>query len=70
METSPDGEFHDGVDLVPIEPAVGESLQMNDQDLGQIPQVELLGGRLVLLTLWTVPGGMKHNYSGNDGIQW
>ena len=29
---------------------------MDDQHLGQTPEVKLLGGLLVFLTIWTIPG--------------
>jgi len=43
------------VNLVPPVAVVGESLEVDDQGVGQGPQVKLLGGLLVLLALGTVP---------------
>lgn len=42
--------------LVPPVAVVGEPLEADDEDLRQHPEVELLGGLLVLLALGTVPG--------------
>ena len=52
---SPKGEVDQGVQLVPHVAAVGEPLEVDHQDRGQRPQVQLLSGLLVLLTGRTVP---------------
>lgn len=53
---SPDGKVHHVVDLIPPDEAPeGEAFELNDQDVGQTPQQQLLGGLAVLLALWTVP---------------
>jgi len=46
------------VNLVPPVAVVGEALEVDDQGVGQGPQVKLLGGLLVLLALGTVPAEM------------
>ena len=51
-------ELYHGVDLVPPVSVVGEPLEVDDQHLRQAPEVELLGGLLVLLTIGTVPGNI------------
>ena len=51
-----DGELNDCVNLVSPVSVVREPLEVDDQHLGQTPEVELLGGLLVFLTVWTVPG--------------
>ena len=38
-------------------PVIRESLQMNDQNFGQRPQIELLRRLPVFLTAWTIPNG-------------
>lgn len=52
----PEGEIHDGVQFLSGELGVGEPLEVDDQNLWQRPQVQLLGGQLVLLTHRAVPG--------------
>jgi len=55
---SPHGEVHHVVDLVPPNKAAeGEALELDDEDIGQPPQHQLLGGLTVLLALGAVPGG-------------
>lgn len=57
-ELSPDGEVHHVVDLVPPNKAAeGEALELDDEDVGQAPQHQLLGGLAVLLALGAVPAG-------------
>lgn len=52
----PDREVHHVVDLVPPDEAPeGEAFELDDQDVGQTPQQQLLGGLAVLLALWAVP---------------
>lgn len=51
----PDWEFHNRVELIPPVSAVGETFEVHHQDLGQGPQVKLLCGLLMLLTVGTVP---------------
>lgn len=51
----PKGKLHDAVKLLSGELGVGESLQVDDQHLGQRPQVQLFCGQLVFLTHRTVP---------------
>lgn len=51
----PEGEVHDAVELLSAELGVGEPLQVNDENLWQRPEVQLLGGQLVLLTHRTIP---------------
>jgi hypothetical protein len=48
-------EVDEGVQLVAPVAVVAEPLQADDQNGGKGPQVELLGGLLVLLALRTVP---------------
>lgn len=53
---SPDGKVDHVVDLIPPdETPEGEAFELNDQNIGQTPQKQLLGGLSVLLALWTVP---------------
>lgn len=57
-ELSPDREVHHVVDLVPPNKAAeGEALELDDEDVGQAPQHQLLGGLAVLLALGAVPAG-------------
>ena len=51
-----DRELYDSVYLIPPVSVVGEPLQVDDQDLWETPEVELLSGLLVFLTLRAVPG--------------
>lgn len=51
----PDWELHDCVKLIPPVSIVGETFEVDHQDLRQGPQVKLLCGLLVLLTVGTVP---------------
>lgn len=52
----PDWEVDHVVDLVPPDEAPeGEAFELDDQNVGQTPQQQLLGGLAVLLALWTVP---------------
>ena len=44
------------VQLVPPVPVVAEPLEADHEHARKRPQVELLGGLLVFLTVWTVPG--------------
>lgn len=54
----PDREVNHVVDLVPPDEAPeGEAFELDDQNVGQTPQQQLLGGLAVLLALWTVPLG-------------
>lgn len=65
---SPDGEVHHVVDLVPPDEAPeGEALELDDQDVGQPPQEQLLGGLTVLLALGTVPVEQSSLVSGGAG---
>lgn len=48
-------KINEGVQFISHVAAVGEALQMDHQDGGQRPQVQLFGGLLVLLTVRTVP---------------
>ena len=58
LRLSPDREVHHVVDLVPPNKAAeGEALELDDEDVGQPPQHQLLGGLAVLLALGAVPGG-------------
>lgn len=53
---SPDREVNHVVDLIPPdETPEGEAFELNDQNIGQAPQQQLLGGLAVLLALRTVP---------------
>ena len=36
-------------------PVVGESLEVNDQNIGELPEIKLLGGLHKVLALRTVP---------------
>lgn len=36
-------------------PVVGESLEVDDQNIGELPEIKLLGGLHKVLALWTVP---------------
>jgi hypothetical protein len=49
------GKVDKRVDLVAPVAVVGEPLEMDDKNLGEGPQVELLGGLLVLLAGGAVP---------------
>lgn len=51
----PEWEIYKRVQFIPHITAVGEALQMDHQHRWQRPQVKLLGGLLVLLTVRTVP---------------
>ncbi len=52
----PDGKVNHVVDLIPPDEAPeGEAFELDDQNVGQTPQQQLLGGLSVLLALWTVP---------------
>lgn len=55
----PDGKVHHSVQLVPPTAVVRETLQVNDQNARQRPQVELLGGLLVFLARWAIPARAK-----------
>ena len=50
------GELDEGVDLVAPVAVVGEALEVDDEVLGQGPEVKLLGGLFVLAALGAVPG--------------
>lgn len=51
----PEWEINKGVQFIPHVTTVGEAFQMDHQHRRQRPQVQLLSGLLVLLTVWTVP---------------
>lgn len=51
----PEWEVNKGVQLIPHVAAVREAFQVDNQHGRQRPQVQLLSGLLVLLTVWTVP---------------
>ncbi len=51
----PEWEIDKGVQFIPHIATVGEAFQMNHQHWRQRPQIQLLGGLLVLLTVRTVP---------------
>ena len=36
-------------------PVVGESLEVNDENIGELPEIKFLGGLHKVLALWTVP---------------
>ena len=52
-------EVYHGVDLVSPISVVGESLEVDDENLREAPEVELLGCLLVFLTIGTVPGVIR-----------
>lgn len=55
-ELSPDREVNHIVDFVPPNKAAeGEALELDDEDVGQAPQHQLLGGLTVLFALGAVP---------------
>lgn len=52
----PNREVDHVIDLIPPDEAPeGEAFELDDQNVGQTPQQQLLGGLAVLLALWTVP---------------
>lgn len=51
----PDRKLHKGVQLFTGESGVGKALQVDNECLWQLPQVQLLGGQLVLLAGGTEP---------------
>lgn len=51
----PDRKLHKGIQLLAGELGVGKALQVDDERLRQHPQVQLLGGQLVLLAIGAVP---------------
>ena len=51
-----DRKLYEGVNLVPPVSVVGKPFEVDYQNLGQTPEVKLLSGLLVLLTVWTIPG--------------
>lgn len=56
VHCSPNRKFHQVVDLVtPDEAAEGEALELHNENIGQAPQQQLLGGLTVLLALRAVP---------------
>ncbi len=50
-----DGEFDTEVQLVPPKPAGAETLQVDDQNIGSLPQIELLASSPMLLTAGAIP---------------
>lgn len=56
MNFLPDRKVDHVVDLIsPNEASEGEAFELDDQDVGETPQQQLLGGLAVLLALRTVP---------------
>jgi len=55
----PDWVVDEGVELVSPVAVVRKPLQMNHKYLRQFPQVEFLGGLLMLLTRWTIPATIR-----------
>ena len=51
-----DRKLNNRINFVSPISVVGKSLEVDDQDLGQTPEIELLGCLLVFLTIWTIPG--------------
>ena len=37
-------------------PVVGESFEVNNKNIGELPEIKLLGGLHKIFALWTVPG--------------
>lgn len=58
----PEWEVNEGVQFVPHVSAVGEAFQVDHQHRRERPQVQFLGGLLVLLAVWTVPERAKRTY--------
>lgn len=54
-QNQPEREVDDGVQLLTGVLGVGEAFQVDDEDLRKRPQIQLLSGKLVLLTCWAVP---------------
>lgn len=63
----PDWEFHHRVQLIPPVSTVGEPFEVDHQDLRQGPQVKLLCGLLMLLTVGTVPKKRNLHSVGGRG---
>jgi len=55
----PDWVVDEGVELVSPVAVVRKPFQMDHKYLRQFPQVEFLGGLLVLLTCWTIPATIR-----------
>lgn len=55
LGSGPNRKLHKGVQLLSGELGVGEALQVYDESLRQCPQVQLLGGQLVLFAVGAVP---------------
>ena len=53
---TPRRKLHQRVDLVAEDTGVRETLQVDDEDVGEAPEVKLFGGLLVFLAVRTVPG--------------
>lgn len=62
---SPDRKVNHVIDLIPPDEAPeGEAFELNDQNVGQTPQQQLLGGLAVLLALWTIPSKQDRVHIG------
>lgn len=59
----PDREFHDCVEFISPVSIVGEAFEVDHQDLRQGPQVKLLCGLLMLLTVGTVPAEKRETFT-------
>lgn len=59
QDNLPEWEINQGVQFIPHVAAVGEAFQVDHQHRRQRPQVQLLGGLLVLLAVRTVPEKAK-----------
>lgn len=55
MQNQPEREVDDGVQLLTGVLGVGEAFQVDNEDLRKRPQIQLLRGKLMLLTRWAVP---------------
>lgn len=58
----PEWEINKGIQFIPHVSAVGEAFQVDNQHRWQRPQVQFLGGLLVLLAVWTIPKRPTHTY--------
>lgn len=63
----PDWEFHNCIKFVPPVSIVGETFEVDHQNLRQGPQVKLLCGLLMLLTVGTVPEKRNLHLVGRQG---
>lgn len=64
---APDWEFHNCIKFVPPVSIVGEAFEVDHQNLRQGPQVKLLCGLLMLLTVGTVPEKRNLHLVGRQG---